>query len=498
MQDHEFEKKVHTQMEDLRVSPSEGVWNHVEKELRKGKRKRRFLLLLPLLLLVSAAGYWWVQQPGQPSDSIAEKQLVNDSKNNPATSSNIDIPERKENKPQLTETNNQQSSAKNQSVPAIEKNSNNQVADLTPSVRNKDHAAAKSAFHLNKKEKRSLFYGTAPSQKENKSRKKSKQYIAKGEEHSSTEKLTSAPVVLIPPGVPKVSPFSYPEVKAVSEVNKTAIEMGEPAKSDTVAKNVSTEPAPVIVQKNKQSKNYSKWQWGITASAGIARVVQGGILNAFDKSAVLDASGNNTGSQVPGLNNGKAATINIGSNWSAGFFVQRTLSERVHLSAGLQYDYFSTQYNIGTRIDSSLVIRNNISYDVLVSNFYRNSSVSRSIYKSKYHLVELPVNLRVKFSKSNRLPFYWNSGLSVGRLFSTNALHYDGITGVYYKDNNLFQRTQVGLHTGLSFQLFPNSKYPLEVGPQFHYKFSRLLKVNNGDGRHLLSGSILFRWYLKK
>ena len=51
MPGHEFENKVQQHLEELNLPPSDAVWNRVEKEIRKDKRKRRLLFLLPLLLL---------------------------------------------------------------------------------------------------------------------------------------------------------------------------------------------------------------------------------------------------------------------------------------------------------------------------------------------------------------------------------------------------------------------------------------------------------------
>ena len=240
-----------------------------------------------------------------------------------------------------------------------------------------------------------------------------------------------------------------------------------------------------------------KWQWGITANAGIARVVQGGLINAFEKSLVMDAASYNSSVQTPGSPGySKPAFINAGLSWGTGFFVQRKLGDRLQLSAGLQYHYFSTNNSIGSRIDSTRIIYNGTSSALRVEGYYRNGTDAN--YTSNYQFLELPLTLHVQLTKSKQTPFYWNSGVSMGRLLASNALHYDGSNGFYYKDDNLFRRTQFAFHTGLSVKLFSQKKHPLELGPQFHYKFSGLLHSNNNDQRHLMSGSLHVRWFLKK
>ncbi|MEJ7740843.1 MAG: hypothetical protein WKF97_25780 [Chitinophagaceae bacterium] len=58
MHDHEFEKQVQQKMADLRMQPSESVWEEVDKRLHNKERNRRWVILLPLLLLsLSLSGY---------------------------------------------------------------------------------------------------------------------------------------------------------------------------------------------------------------------------------------------------------------------------------------------------------------------------------------------------------------------------------------------------------------------------------------------------------
>ncbi|MBC7851438.1 MAG: hypothetical protein H7Y31_16970, partial [Chitinophagaceae bacterium] len=63
-------------------------------------------------------------------------------------------------------------------------------------------------------------------------------------------------------------------------------------------------------------------------------------------------------------------------------------------------------------------------------------------------------------------------------------------------DDQLFRKTQFGLQGGLSLRLFNKSGHPLEIGPQFGYKFSNLLK--SGETKHLLNGTIGVRWTIRK
>jgi hypothetical protein len=238
---------------------------------------------------------------------------------------------------------------------------------------------------------------------------------------------------------------------------------------------------------------------------GVSKISEGGIFSAFGGAQMMDAAyTGGLNSNIPPPTYSKPATINPGMNWNLGVFVQRTLSKKLHLSATLQYNYFSTNSNIGTRVDSSTIISNGSSDSLKVESYYLNTmsssanSTRNTSYRSNYHFLELPITLQFQLNNNNKTPFYWNNGLSIAQLLSTNGLHYDGNTSIYYEDDNLFRKTQLGFHTGLSVKLFAQSKYPLELGPQFNYQFTNLLKPDNADKRHLLSGSLLLRWYIKK
>ncbi len=280
-------------------------------------------------------------------------------------------------------------------------------------------------------------------------------------------------------------------VSIVADKKDSLVAVMKPPSTDSMH---AIEKAKIIKIK---SSGKLKWQSGISANAGIARVVQGGLINAFEKSLVMDAAAYNGSVQTPGSpGNNKPAFINAGLNWGAGVFVQRNVGDRLQLSAGLQYQYFSTNNSIGSRVDSTRIINNGTSNDLRIERYYSNGTDGR--YTSNYHFLELPLTLHIQLSKTKRNPFCWSSGVSIGQLLTTNALHYDGNSGFYYKDDNLFRRTQLAFHTGLSVKLFSQNKHPLEMGPQFHYKLSNLLHSDNNDQRHLLSGGLYVRWFIKK
>src|SRR6188474_2694114 len=57
MPENEFEKKISSEMQELRFKPSENVWLRVEERIRE-KKKRRIFVVIFLLAGLALLGYW--------------------------------------------------------------------------------------------------------------------------------------------------------------------------------------------------------------------------------------------------------------------------------------------------------------------------------------------------------------------------------------------------------------------------------------------------------
>src|SRR6188474_3282737 len=83
MPENEFEKKISSEMQELRFKPSENVWLRVEERIRE-KKKRRIFIVIFLLAGLALLGYWqrnnlFGEQKNEfsktaPKDSPGEKQ----------------------------------------------------------------------------------------------------------------------------------------------------------------------------------------------------------------------------------------------------------------------------------------------------------------------------------------------------------------------------------------------------------------------------------------
>ncbi len=105
---------------------------------------------------------------------------------------------------------------------------------------------------------------------------------------------------------------------------------------------------------------------------------------------------------------------------------------------------------------------------------------------NRYHFIEVPVLFRAKLTASEKIPLSFDLGFSISRLVSTNALHYDANSRIYYSNIELFNRTQVNLVTGLPVRIFSKNKFSFEAGPHLQYGITNLLANQKTGGKHLL------------
>jgi hypothetical protein len=271
--------------------------------------------------------------------------------------------------------------------------------------------------------------------------------------------------------------------------------------ADSASSNIIVENNNTAAKKVKQSS----WKWGLAGSAGISNLNDGsffdGILDGIisgEKALVADVSPNamnNNNAPSPTAVINKPSSIEKGFSFSIGGFIQKNLSKRFSIATGLQYSYYSTKIQVGRRVDSTTLLQNAFG-SLNVTQYYRPPVPTTHEYTNRFHFVELP--LTVNFKISNRLPIHWNAGLSLAYLVSTNALHFDSQTGVYYKDNSLFNKMQANLSTGLSVSLWNKSKMPVHVGPQLQYGLTNLMKRDVSAAKHLFYFGLNTRIFLKK
>ena len=286
------------------------------------------------------------------------------------------------------------------------------------------------------------------------------------------------------------------------------------------------------------------WHWGVVADAGYSRIAESklfqlkGLLGkdkyyAEDlsaRSSATPSTSNNTNNYNSSANSQlvnwsaytapvkKASPIQADKSFSLGVFVQRTVTPRLKLSLGLEYSYISMHTQVGQKVvapNNPIVVNMGTSQAALVKEYYKypGSDTAQSIsaaayaqgmtysqkYTYRFHYLEIPLTASWQINKGRKLPpFQLEGGVSMARLLSVDALHYEGIKGVYYKDNDLFNKTQFNFVAGLSVGLLQTSKHPLWIGPNLRYALNGLVNKEVSTGQYTWSAGISIKVLLGK
>ncbi|MEP7258273.1 MAG: outer membrane beta-barrel protein [Flavitalea sp.] len=539
MSDNKFEKQVQQKLDELKMQPSPGAWQGIEQELRGKKRRGVPLWLAAGLLLLAGATYsWYVSFNNHPVTTIALKEKNNFNKNTtqpeagkenktikeeeklvqqelvaPETSFPLkgkalsipgNNPGRKEN---LLKTKKNISSAieKNyagEDFPAVEKENEFSIPSGNGKENEKELTKKKTAYSLKHKN----AYPVKPSVKgkEQLTVKENKPAL------SSPENTAHFPAARFPAGITdnndevyaQLHPYS-PVYRQIPTQNNTGLPsipmlgiLADAAKNDnTPVAGINKAPAP-------KSKHSAKaWEYGITGGVGISYINEGSGLS-LTKSMVEDvAMASNTVSNsqlIPGptLALYTPAIIKPSLSYSLGVALKRTLSKRLAVSAGLSYVQYNARTEVGNKIDASQVVNNGPAGYLRVETYYLNAQVQE--YKNRYHFIYLPVSAHLQLNRGDKLPVYLNAGMALSKLISSNSLHFDGATGVYYSNNDLINKTQFDVSSGISVVLFNRHSAPLWLGPAFRYNISPLLQKDVSGAKRLVYAGLDLKMFLRR
>jgi hypothetical protein len=200
--------------------------------------------------------------------------------------------------------------------------------------------------------------------------------------------------------------------------------------------------------------------------------------------------------------------------------VQRALSPRLKVSLGVQYTYMSVNTQVGQKVNAPLIIDTDSSSSKVVQEYYKlpgyvsvtadpaingitagyqaqGQKYVSDKHRYRFQYIEIPLMVNWQINKGRRLPpVMLEGGVSISRLLSVDALHFEGIKGVYYEDKSLFNKTQFNFVTGLSVGLLQKSKHPLWIGPNLRYALNGLVKREVSTGQYMWSAGISVKMLL--
>ncbi len=452
MHENNFEDQVHNKMQQLGFDPSDAVWTAVEKEINKDKKRRKPLLIIFFLSgLMLAGGGIYFALIKNPSDKTIAGQTSKDN----------------------SETNNKQSARDSQSAKIQTNKPMKDIANTNDQIIAKN-ANVKAGANANVQ---SIMKFPKTSQSDG-------SVLMNAEKKETESNITQN--TILPPAKPESDNSgrnSYDSALAKKEI--IGVEK----------KDISKDSVSDLKKAPPEKHKIPIWKIAFTGSAGISDIHQS-----------LFKQANNTGpynfTSVTGASGGVPAPvpvsseINTGFSFIAGLTVDRYLSKRVSISAGLNYHYYSTHIQTGYAVDSSVAVFNSYSSlapTYLVNGFYQNGAVHN--YTNQYHFIELPVSINFRLNKNDKLPVYWEAGLSLSYLISTNALFFDPNGNLYYQNKELFNKTQLSGVTSILIGI-PVHKNELQLGPQLQYGFTGLLKSGTANSDHLFYGGLKISYVL--
>ena len=252
----------------------------------------------------------------------------------------------------------------------------------------------------------------------------------------------------------------------------------EPKKQDTAKTKeagIAMNDKPAKQNKNKKKSN---WQFGFSAGAGISDVGS----QLLKGSRVADFAYANTNTNAgPSYNPPRPSEINANTAFQIGAYASKPIGKRFALKLGLNYEYYSTSIHVGSLYNSPRAV-NQGSNMRMVDQFYTTGNAGK--YTNKYHFVSLPVSLQLKIADRKKFGIIWENGISASRLISATALHYDGISGTYYKDNDLFNKTQWSASSSLLLSV-KSKNLQFSAGPHVQYGISNLVKGSDSHLRYV-------------
>jgi hypothetical protein len=488
MPENEFEKKISSEMHELKFKPSEQVWLRVEERI-KTKKKRRIFVVIFLLAGLGLLGYW------QRTNLFGEQK--NDIVNTVQKDSSGE--KQKENTESTKEINNSSALKQNTETTKLEKTKNttdksadNKLNDDRSVVDKKGIAVSKNEIDKPKKNKEEATEkpGSLKNKKDNKPEASIAIISANSKTKNGVIDDASKDLKTNPEVIAKQEEVIQNEVKPdESKIDSAKVVASEQEKNattkpDTLLKADPTkDSAPQVVKKDPSAK---KWKWGFHITPGISSLNDNGIsfggLKSADASSYQNPVGSVSGAPPPPRQ--KPSEVKAGFALQVSAFAQRQLSSRTRLSVGLQYGYYSNVLHIGnirysgnTQL-SSVLDRN--------ANQVYNAGGDTTKYINHYHFIELPFLFQWQLNKNKTKPFTWSTGFTVGQLIASNAIMYDtAFNGVYHKNKSQLNKTQFSLSTGFSWTIANNKQVQWNLGPVANFHLTKLVDNPFENKRYL-------------
>jgi hypothetical protein len=453
MPENEFEKRVRTLMEDFNFSPSEAVWDKVEKQIPKQKSRRRWIILLFFCTGLMGSGYFIYNN----FHSSSNKQIV--TVENDKTQQNVNDRHKEPGNDTVSQEN------------------------ITPQISLHEEKVTPSAKQI---PGRSL-----PANLSTVTNIKSSE--ESGKEQSSMEISNNTQI-----NQTTAEGNLAKDSSVKSNDDKTKNTSRQKSGDNPFRQIPDSSHSSVTIKKQASKDSNKRWQIGVSAFYGRADVYEnlfginlGSNNNDKNSPANSTAGGGYTTDTLKG-----SGSVNAKGAFSLGIVVKKELTPKSSITFGVQYSKLQTEIETGTLKDSSARFAyNNLTEAPVtyVSNYYQPGT--GSLHTNSYSLIQIPVMYEHTLVQNNTLN--WDAGLSFSRLIANDAFVYDNYHQAYYSNTDLFRKTQITFLAGIDKQ-FKIGSSDINLGPQVQYGLTNLLKSNSYGSQHLFMYGIRANIFFKK
>ena len=474
---NEFEKRMQQKMDELKLAPSEPVWNNIEHQIRKKRNRRRLLFWLPLLFLLISGFTWWSLTSGhQQKTEVTQQQdnhlknqdvVVNRDKKNEAVEIKAqgtrDKAQGTSDKAQGTRDKAQEEQAEKEIV--LQKSLNtSQVTQKYQPIKNNKQVVA------NTNKQSTIVKAGKPDVKEgnNEVLSKNKKEKQVNNEVTGKDNNIKNPVEIVENLIP-AKPDSINSIESESK----EIPIVQAPTLDNKNSNAADSPASA----KKRKTGNKKWQKEIIVQAGWSSYEYGFFNNS--PSADLYSSSPQAGGS-PGFY--PPQQISRGTSFTIGAGFKRSFGIRTAFHIGLEYHFYSTKTRVGFHVQKDTTARYGADR-IAISEFYTNGN--QSPYTNRFHIIEIPVSFEYRVFK--KIPLSLSAGASYGHLLKTTALSFDRLSNMYYYNPRDYVRNYVNVFSSIQYSWLRKVKITIQSGPVFQYNCVELQKVNSPVIPHLFS-----------
>ncbi|HEV2482561.1 MAG TPA: hypothetical protein VGS79_23010 [Puia sp.] len=481
MYDPKFEKAIQQKMEELEFRPPESVWVNIEKAVVVKRRRRSAFLwryLLPAVFVAAAAGLYWrhVDTPAKPADGKTTHPIAGSgvasgpaADNSAAGSSVVSRP-----------TGGADAAAR--SMAQAGRTAGGGPTDLSVARAGSSRSAGRMSIAEHDRRDRHVRAGETSL---------GDQTAALGEAATTGRSEPDGRVELAGRSEPagQAEPAGRPQAAGPK---KPAAWFFLPGLADQRL----TPQVQASALNTKKSNSAAmagllhplrRWEAGFVAGGGLSRLNR---LNSEQARSALAPSTTSfyTISNATSPSNHYISNVQPEASFEGGIYLQRPLSDRWIFNTGMNLHYYSNRISVGQQVTT--YVQSSVSYllattvQTAATAAMYSAGDTRSVI-NKYYFLELPVGLQWKVNKSRLLPIFVEGNVSLSRLMGASALFYNAKTGLYSKEGDVVNKTQVTVGSALLVGL-PFHGVNIQVGPQIQYGLTPLVNTQGVGDQHLL------------